>query len=264
MLTDMHNHTFSSFDGKQSVSDVCAAAERAGVGIIAVAEHFDCDDRGGMLHFPNHFEDWLAETEKVKKEYEGKVQLLRGVEVGQPHIFPQDAKRIINAADYDVVIGSMHDLRGGRDIYFMDIDNVDEFFEEYFSEMLEMINTRAFDILGHIDYPVRVLQKQLESNPSLKRWENLITPCLQAIIDNGIALEFSTVLSRCWAGVFGIEPWLLEKYKKLGGEMITLGSDGHVANLTCFGIEKASAVLKECGFDKTTVFINRKPTFIHI
>ena len=67
MLTDMHNHTFSSFDGKQSVSDVCAAAERAGVGIIAVAEHFDCDDRGGMLHFPNHFEDWLAETEKVKK-----------------------------------------------------------------------------------------------------------------------------------------------------------------------------------------------------
>lgn len=264
MLTDMHNHTYASFDGKQSVRDVCIAAEKAEVGIIAVAEHFDCDARGGMNHFPAHFKQWLCDTENAKIEFEGKVQLLRGVEVGQPHVFLKEAKQIINAADYDVIIGSMHDVSGGRDIYFMDIDDIDAFFEEYFAEMLQMIDTRVFDILGHIDYPVRVLQKQLDGNSSLKRWESLITPCLKALIDNGIALEFSTVLSRCWAGVFGVEPWLLERYKSLGGEMITLGSDGHVPNLTCFGIEKASRVLKECGFDKTTVFVNRKPQFIHI
>jgi histidinol-phosphatase (PHP family) len=264
MLTDMHNHTFSSFDGKQSVYDVCAAAEKAGVGIIAVAEHFDCDDRGGMLHFPSHFNKWLEETEDAKKKYEGKVQLLRGVEVGQPHIFPKEAAQIINATQYDLVIGSMHDLKGGRDIYFIDIEDTDAFFEEYFSEMLEMISTGVFNILGHIDYPVRVLQKQLNGDPSLKRWESLIVPCLKSIIDKGIALEFSTVLLRNWAGCFGIEPWLLEKYKQLGGEMITLGSDGHVPSLTCFGIERASEVLKEYGFDKTTVFVNRKPQFIHI
>ena len=136
--------------------------------------------------------------------------------------------------------------------------------EEYFTEMLQMIGTRVFDILGHIDYPVRVLKEKLNGDPSLKRWESLITPCLKALIDNGIALEFSTVLSRCWAETFGIEPWLLEKYKKLGGEMVTLGSDGHVPELTCFGIEKASRVLKDCGFDKTTVFVDRKPQFILI
>ena len=264
MLTDMHNHTYASFDGKQSVADVCVAAEKAGVGIIAVAEHFDCDARGGMEHFPEHFEQWLLDPENANREYNGRVQLLRGVEVGQPHVFLKEARQIINAADYDVIIGSMHDVSGGRDIYFMDIDDVDEFFEEYFTEMLQMIGTRVFDILGHIDYPVRVLKEKLNGDPSLKRWESLITPCLKALIDNGIALEFSTVLSRCWAETFGIEPWLLEKYKKLGGEMVTLGSDGHVPELTCFGIEKASRVLKDCGFDKTTVFVDRKPQFILI
>ena len=92
MLTDMHNHTYASFDGKQSVRDVCIAAEKAGVGIIAVAEHFDCDARGGMNHFPAHFKQWLCDTENAKIEFEGKVQLLRGVEVGQPHVFLKEAK----------------------------------------------------------------------------------------------------------------------------------------------------------------------------
>lgn len=265
MLADLHNHTYSSFDGMQTVSQMCADALKNNISIVACTEHYDCDIRGGMMHFSRRIDSWLEETAAAQKEYGGAVRLLRGIEVGQMHIYPKTAREFISSAPFDVVIGSIHDIRGGRDIYAMRPDSVDEFFEEYFSEMCFMIEQGGFDILGHLDYPIRVFEKQLGGIPSLKRWESLITPCLQALVTQGISLELNTALLRSWAGGFGMEPWLLQKYKSLGGEMVSTGSDGHgKEKMTGLGIARAYEYLKENGFDRVTVFCGRKPEFIHI
>jgi len=264
MLTDIHNHTFASFDGEQTVFELCEAAIQNGVGVLGISEHFDCDSRGGLEHFPKHLKNWLTDIEKARAEYSGRLDIRQGVEIGQPHVLPEAAESILKAARFDTVIGSMHDLSGGRDIYFMEGVNADEFFEEYFTETLQMLKFGRFNILGHIDYPVRKLERSMGGDHSLKRWESLIIPCLREMVERCIALELNTVLLRCWPKCFGIEPWLLAEYKKQGGRMVTVGSDGHLPKYDNYGVLEAHKYLKENGFDKVTVFKDQKAQFIPI
>ena len=49
----------------------------------------------------------------------------------------------------------------------------------------------------------------------------------------------------------------LEKYKELGGYLVTLGSDAHVTHKAAVAFEEALALLKECGFRNIFYYENR-------
>ena len=53
----------------------------------------------------------------------------------------------------------------------------------------------------------------------------------------------------------------LKRYKELGGEIITIGSDGHAPEQMAWDFHKAPSILKEAGFDYFTTYKNRKPEF---
>ena len=57
---------------------------------------------------------------------------------------------------------------------------------------------------------------------------------------------------------------VLKRYKELGGEIITLGSDGHAPEQIAWDFEKVPAILREAGFEYFTVFHKRKPEFVKI
>ncbi|MFR1138455.1 MAG: histidinol-phosphatase, partial [Anaerococcus vaginalis] len=57
---------------------------------------------------------------------------------------------------------------------------------------------------------------------------------------------------------------ILEKYKNLGGETITLGSDSHFPDTISYKINDGIKHLKDLGFDHISYFENKKEKIIEI
>ena len=52
---------------------------------------------------------------------------------------------------------------------------------------------------------------------------------------------------------------ILIRYRQLGGELITIGSDAHLAGSMCNDFPRLEALLLECGFKYHAIFKERKP-----
>ena len=60
------------------------------------------------------------------------------------------------------------------------------------------------------------------------------------------------------------EEKIVRRYRELGGEYITIGSDSHTAHDVGEGVEEAMAMVKRCGFDKITFYVSRQAIQIDI
>lgn len=56
----------------------------------------------------------------------------------------------------------------------------------------------------------------------------------------------------------------MKRYKELGGEVITVGSDAHQPENIAYDFDRAKEVLKDSGFKYYTEFKGRKPIFIQV
>ncbi len=54
---------------------------------------------------------------------------------------------------------------------------------------------------------------------------------------------------------------ILKRYRELGGEILTLGSDAHAPEHIAYDYCRLSGILKDAGFTHYTVFQKRKPIF---
>ena len=59
-------------------------------------------------------------------------------------------------------------------------------------------------------------------------------------------------------------PEILRRYRELGGEIVTVGSDAHRPRDAAKYVGEGLEILKECGFRYVTVFTKHKPEFIPI
>ena len=54
---------------------------------------------------------------------------------------------------------------------------------------------------------------------------------------------------------------ILKRYRELGGEIVTIGSDAHAPKRIAANFDRACSILKKCGFRYHAIFRKRKPTF---
>ena len=64
--------------------------------------------------------------------------------------------------------------------------------------------------------------------------------------------------------VSAIRTEIIRRYRELGGEIITVGSDAHQPDHIAYQYEDAGRILEQCGFRYYTIFIGRKPKFLKI
>ncbi len=133
--------------------------------------------------------------------------------------------------------------------------------QRYFESILENLQVFSdFDVYGHLDYVVRYCTDnaflyQCEDYQDI--WEE----CLRILIANGKGIELN-----CAGFRYGKHPnphqTILRRYKELGGEILTIGSDAHSPEYLAFHFPALPELLKSCGFSYITTFENRKPTFM--
>ncbi len=264
---DLHTHCTLSFDGKSSAEDMVKRAVELGIKHYALTDHIDLGE------FPDKDFDLEATVAGAKeqipalqKKYAESTELLYGVELGQAVHDRELTEKLLAENDYDFVIGSTHFIRGHEDFYFLNYTDTDvpELMRLYFEELLETAEWGMFDIMGHITYPLRYITGEHGINVDLSEYGIIIDEILRTLIRNGKGIEINTSGLRQKYGRMFPDADTVRRYRELGGEILTIGSDAHCADDLGNGIEDGIAAAKEAGFDKIAIFKHREPMFIRI
>ena len=135
---------------------------------------------------------------------------------------------------------------------------------EYFSGILDNVKAfKDYDIYGHLDYIVRYGPNK-DALYSYAKYRDIYDAILKTIIESGKGIELNT--GGVKYGLKDLHPTcdVLKRYKELGGEIITIGSDAHTPENLLHHFSRAKAVLEECDFKYYTIFQDRTPQFIKI
>ena len=265
---DLHMHTSSSFDGNYSAELMCESAVKNELAVIAFTDHFDVD------FFERHNLDFRQKSSyedicSAQKAFEGRIKVLRGIELGQPAYDVELTEKSLARYDYDFVIGSIHNLREMPDFGDLDYPNLtqDEIYsllDKYFEEELILAKWNGFDTLAHLTYPMRYIVQSGRFNTDLSRYYDITDEIFKVLISNGKALEINTSGLRQPIGKTMPTENYVRRFRELGGELLTLGSDAHFTEHVGAGIDNGYEIAENCGFKYVTYFRNRKPVQIKI
>lgn len=267
---DFHLHTDFSSDSATPMEDMILSGIAKGLKTMCFTEHMDYDypvpSDKPELTFLVDTDTYLAKTKELASKYAGKCEILFGIELGvQPHLY-DDLKKLTTFYPFDFVIGSTH-LIDGVDPYFPEFfesRGEKAAYERYFEYCVE--NIRAFpelDSFAHLDYIVRYGPNQ-NKYYSYKEYSDYIDEVLKLLIYNGIALEVNTGSFKYGLNVTNPNFDIIKAYHRMGGELITVGSDAHVPEFVANKFDVVSDLLSEAGFKYYTEFRERKATFVKL
>lgn len=262
MYGDSHIHTSFSGDSDTSPERQIEKALSLGMERICFTDHHD-HDVVSDIDFELDIPAYLKEMRRLREGYSGRIDIYTGIELGLQEHISGYLQEITENYPFDFVIGSVHFV-DGLDPYYP------EYFEKrgksaysrYFEAVLGCIKSiKCYDSLGHLDYIARYGGKY-GLTYSYAEYSDFIDPILRCMIDDGKALECNTGgLSR---GLPEPNPCadILRRYREMGGELITIGSDAHSPEtLGCF-FESTGQLLKELGFKYYAVYSQRIPEFM--
>lgn len=264
-ILDSHTHTDNSYDGHHSAMYLCERAELNGMRAITFTDHVEIDyyERD---HFDRSAVQSYFETVKARSAFRGKLIVCAGIELGQPMYDVATAEKVVAALKYDEVIGSVHNLRGLPDFMFLDYTSQDihKLMLDYFYELQLMVDWGNFDTLAHLTYPLRYITGEHEIDVDLSKYTEQIDSILKGLVEKNKALEINTSGLRQKIGKTLPDESFVKRFKELGGEYITIGSDAHYAEHLGAGIPEGMAMAERCGFKTVTLFQKREPIQIPI
>lgn len=261
-IVDFHVHTDNSYDGNHSATFICEKAEFNNLRAVAFTDHCEVDRCiNDYAHERAVFQTFF-EIAKVKSAFMGRFLVLNGIELGQPSYAPEIAERILNSQNFDVVLGSIHNLRNGFDPYYADAfteSEVHEFLKEYFYEMIKLCEWGNFDVLAHLTYPLRYFFAKSGITVDLNNYKTEVDEILRLIAKKDIALEINTAGLRQKLNKLQPETDVVKRFRELGGKFISVGSDAHYASDLAKDIPEAFKSALLAGFENITLFQNRSP-----
>ena len=262
-LYDMHLHTKFSGDSEADPYAVAEAAVKKGLAGICFTDHVDPDYPVELdISFDVDMMSYFPELLSVKKSFEDVLDVRVGIELGlQTHIVDELNSFVKTYPQLDFIIGSSH-VVNRKDPYYPEYfegRSEKEAYMEYFESVLANIKVfDGFDAYGHIDYIVRYGPNKNRFF-SYSEYGDVIDEILKELIHRGKGIEINTAGFRY--GLDAPNPCadILKRYRELGGEIVTLGSDAHKPEDVGSDFKRAVEVLKGSGIKYIANFKSRKP-----
>lgn len=274
VLFDNHNHSEFSFDGKRtSVEKSTLAAADAGLGGVAFTDHCDFFVPAMKAEYeqlvPETFDvnAQQAEIDRVQALIDGRIggerkfRILKGIEIGMHEDCHGEIRRTLGENSFDQVIASVHYLDGIDPFYggYYEGKEWKEAYGHYLETIWkEMTWLKDFDIMGHFDYVVRYAPY---SRTSLlyRDFSDILDEMFRYLIQEGKALEINTKSYQEYNGrLVTIDTEVLKRYRELGGEIVSLGSDSHDAHRIGHAIMEHALLLKSLGFRWSAHYESRR------
>ena len=256
-LFDNHNHCEFSFDGKRTTVEASSkvAAEK-GLGGLCFADHCDLFVPKQTLEISPRSNDLVdipaqqAEIERVQELFP-QIRILKGIEIGMHPQCRKEVKQLMAENSFDQVIGSIHYINDTDPFFgsFFEGKSWREAYGYYLENIYrEMSAWGDFDIMGHYDYVVRYCNYD-QVDILYKDFSDIFDEMFRYLIHNGKALEINTKSYLNYKGrQANLDLGVLKRYREMGGDIISFGSDSHDAHAVGTDFEKYAALVKSLGF----------------
>ena len=267
-MIDTHTHCNHSHDSKQSSRDMIEKAISLGMEYLALTDHYDGEltflpefDYIPQIDLDRHF----AELNALKEEYKDRIQVGVGIECGYMKEANDLYLNTLAKYDFDITINSIHTIEY-EDCYlqsYFDKRTKFEAYNAYLKAVRESLDCPYhYDSVGHIGY---VLRKAPYADPSLNLddHKDLIDDILKTIISKGKTLEINSQ-SKGTGLDFLPSKEILIRYKQLGGELVTFGSDAHFVERIADKYSLVSDCLKSIGFEYVFKYLSHKPIAVKL
>lgn len=257
-MIDYHIHSKFSADSNEDLDAIFTRARDLGLTSIALTDHLDPYPNPERNLFVFDKEDYFKTLPAYREKYPD-LDILFGAELGMIAQMVDKNRQDLASYPFDFIIGSIHsvelqDIGSGE--YFPG-RNLKEAYRLYYETMLECVKIYDFfTVLGHIDYIDRYVGYTMGHPKPLddRAFAPIIEEILKEIIRSGRGIEFNTGGLRRSLGYGHPKPWILEKYYDLGGRIITMGSDAHVARDIGTHTTEALKQLRDAGFKEVFGF----------
>ena len=266
ILSDYHIHTKFSGDCSTEPELLVDAAISKGIHTICITDHQDFGYIEDNVLFELNAADYYNTIQDFSNRYRDKINIRIGVETGLEPDKSTLLHDFISSCNFDFVIASSH-LINGVDPYYKEYfegKTEKQAFMEYFESILMNLKfCDDFDVYGHIDYVVRYSPNK-DLNYSYQEYDEIIDEILKTLLSMNKGIEINTSGYR--SGLSEPNPCIdiIKRYKELGGEIITIGSDAHFPGHIGYKFDEVSKILEHCGYNYYTIFNNRKPEFIKL
>ena len=258
-MFDYHLHSNLSFDAVGTPEEMALAAVKNGLKEICFTDHYD----HGFLPEDTHNLFTMDEYEKAYgKLCQAGLIIRRGVECSLTNWNQALLREFVSQQHFDFVLGSVH-FADGYDPYVPEYwqgKTMREGFQVYLEQTLKCVRIhRDFDVLGHLNYVCKSPNSPTHEPLKYADYRDICDEIMRILVQNGKGMEINTSgVDR--AGVFLPGREFLQRFKELGGEIVTVGSDAHDAFRVGQYAKEALDILKDV-FGHVCTFENRKPVF---
>ena len=268
---DNHIHTEFSWDAvtRGSMAESCEQAIDLGLPSIAFTEHIDLtpwvvppeavgsfvddiNDHVGddlCIHAPSvDFDGYFESVERCRHRYPG-LRIVTGLEIGEPHWFPETVTEILARGPFERLLGSLHSIIVDDQPRLIDewfrTDEVNGPAEaagirSYLGEAIAMIEVNDdFEVFAHIDYLTRQIHKAGRTHDPTG-FEEEYRETLKALARSSRVLEINTRI--------GLDPLIVQWWHEAGGQAVSFGSDAHTPAAVGHGFAEAAAMAESIGF----------------
>lgn len=258
-MFDFHIHSRVSFDGHDTGEAMAKAALAVGLKEICFTDHLDYDPLGKIPGM-------AFDTEKYNAEYDSLslpgLTIRRGMEFGLTEDNMERFKQDLKRRHFDFVLGSIHFV-DDLDVYFQDFWQDKTVFEaerRCLEATLDCVRVHEnFDVLAHLTYISKTRCHHAPRPLPFAEHRDLIDEILRILAAKGKGLELNTSgLDRC--GGFLPTADFFRRFKELGGEIVTIGSDAHRCNRVGQYSSEACDILRDI-FGYVCTFEDRTPVF---
>ena len=249
-------HTAFSHDSNVLLELYAAQASQLGIGEIAITDHvdfmpgspgyryFDYDVRRKVIH-------------ETAERWAGKVAIRHGVEITYESRYEDEITEYLRTHTFDYSIGSVHSVSDSpyaraNIATFVSGKTVAEAVAPYFAEVEAAIRSGMFDTVGHLDQCKRWLRPWFPPS-DFATIPASYEPLLVALVESGTALEVNSSGLRYPERETYPAGWVVARFRELGGERVTVGSDAHLPDSFAFGLEEAAEIVAAAGFDRLSL-----------
>lgn len=251
---DSHTHTRLCGHALGEPLDYARTAERAGLAGFIVTDHnpFESGWESGLRMGHHEFDEYVALIAEARAAFEGVVDVRAGIECDYFPGLEKEIAALVNRADFDYVLGSVHcNMRSYLSTYFE--GDVLAYTQLYYEHMGDAAESGFFDAISHPDVPKFMWPEQWD----FERVRLNVARFLDRVAAAGIAVELNT------SGV-------LKPYPEMnpGREMlelmqarnipVVLGSDAHTPDRVGDGFAEALQMLQEIGYVNVSYYLNRQ------
>ena len=251
-LMDYHVHTQHSFDGRQTVEELCARMLALGADEVCLTEHIEPGHPEPGVDRPPVWDDWLADITRAREAFPA-LTLRAGIEIGDNPLLRQGTQALLDTLPLDFRLLSLH-LVGGVDCYDAAVyyrgKTRAEAYREYAAAKAESVCAwEDFDSVAHIGYVGRYAPYPMESSERTLQYRDAPEE-LDALLRHIVRLDKCLEINTSGYDSLGCpmpHPSIIRRYIELGGTCFTFGSDAHTTDRDLKDIRRGMEEVRALG-----------------